>query len=341
MRNVNTKPNRARYFRRTYRLKSWLGMLVLSGAPVVITECTTPAHSPTIPKDGLEATSPIVPVRSCPDGAVRINGATFRFQGELVTVGSFCMDRFEATCGAYADCIVARACSPIPQFPWEGLEIDASAESQTAVSRTAGLRKDYWAERDDRSKMIPNSNCDPVDLSPTRASHPMVCVTLDDARALCSFRHGRVPTIEEWQLAARGPGRTLFPWGNSVGKSVAPSYPDSAVVGSYPDDTSAEGVHDLLGSVLELATPGNSVPRSWDDRARAWHPAPERYLPNPAVWEEGVTVPGNSRDLDRGIAGGFDSEIVGEPQRPCDLCQGASIQALRRSRDTGFRCVYP
>ncbi len=90
------------------------------------------------------------------------------------------------------------------------------------------------------------------------ASH----VTLDEARAVCAARGGRLPTEDEWIVAAAGARPRRYPWGDTGavcrraawGLSRGPCAtgavgPDT--VGAHPDGASPEGIHDLAGNVSE------------------------------------------------------------------------------------------
>jgi len=79
-----------------------------------------------------------------------------------------------------------------------------------------------------------------------RADHPVVHVSWDDAQAFCAWSQTRLPSEEEWELAARGGlERKVFPWGDELvprGKKGQPEHRMNVWQGKFPDlDTQADG----------------------------------------------------------------------------------------------------
>lgn len=100
---------------------------------------------------------------------------------------------------------------------------------------------------------------------------PVVCVTWEKARTYCEWVGGRLPTEAEWEYAARGPDRFLYPWGNQfVGTRLNycdatcgrlrsdPAWNDgqyySAPVGYYREGASWCEALDLAGNVSVWAS---------------------------------------------------------------------------------------
>jgi formylglycine-generating enzyme required for sulfatase activity len=92
-------------------------------------------------------------------------------------------------------------------------------------------------------------------------NHPATNVSWYDAIAYSRWLsarlgyHVRLPTEEEWQQAAGGTARNIYPWGNSWDSSRANTNQSllnhSTAVGMYPHGVSSQGVFDLVGNVWE------------------------------------------------------------------------------------------
>jgi formylglycine-generating enzyme required for sulfatase activity len=82
-------------------------------------------------------------------------------------------------------------------------------------------------------------------------------ITWVDARRFCAWLGLRLPTEAEWELAARGPRKRRFPWGDHELKSGgfnsrnADPFPYTAPPGSFPEDRSPYGCMDMAGNVQE------------------------------------------------------------------------------------------
>jgi formylglycine-generating enzyme required for sulfatase activity len=98
--------------------------------------------------------------------------------------------------------------------------------------------------------------------------HPINCVTVDQARAFCTWTGKRLVTNDEWTAAAAGADGRPYPWGAeppaaarldacgsecaSVGMYAASDgYVRTAPAGAFPLGATPEGVQDLAGNVAE------------------------------------------------------------------------------------------
>lgn len=83
--------------------------------------------------------------------------------------------------------------------------------------------------------------------------HPVVWVSLDDARAYARWAGKRLPTAIEWQYAAQGTDGRTYPWGNTFDSSRCNSGSGHTVpVDAHPTGKSPFGVQDLVGNVWQL-----------------------------------------------------------------------------------------
>jgi formylglycine-generating enzyme required for sulfatase activity/C-terminal processing protease CtpA/Prc len=101
-----------------------------------------------------------------------------------------------------------------------------------------------------------------------KSDHPVVCVNWHEAQAYCQWAGVRLPTEAEWEYAARGEQRNLYPWGDTPGaalhnfcdqncaesfadETTDDGHPRTSPVESYPEASSWCGALDMAGNVYE------------------------------------------------------------------------------------------
>lgn len=116
---------------------------------------------------------------------------------------------------------------------------------------------------------------------PRRGDHPIDGVSYADAETYCAWKNKRLPTEVEWEKAARGKTKNIYPWGNEPptcaravlddGRTTASSGASTAgcgrngtwPVGSKPDGRSPSRALDLAGNVWEWTA-------TWYDAAHTY-----------------------------------------------------------------------
>ncbi|MCX6048023.1 MAG: SUMF1/EgtB/PvdO family nonheme iron enzyme, partial [Chloroflexi bacterium] len=168
--------------------------------------------------------SPAVPFVTIPAGQYTVGDGV----GEptrTVELDAFAMDQTEVTNRNYQLCVQAGHCAK-------------------PASNASATRSDYF-------------------LEPAFANFPVVNVNWRDANAFCRWAGKRLPTAEEWEIAAGFAPATQhyypFPWGAQfqpqLTNSLATPGNDTRAVGMYhPQGDSPFGLMDMAGNVAEWTT---------------------------------------------------------------------------------------
>lgn len=190
-----------------------------------------------------------------------------------------------------------------------------------------------------------------------RWDHPAVHVSRRDAAAFCGWAGGRLPTEDEWELAARGgKAARLFPWGDALtprgehraniwqgafprGNSREDGFNWTAPVDALPPQN-AFGLHHVVGNV-------------WEWTATQWCPGGGAAAARGAVPGARRVAPGCGRrtraDLARVLAD--EGEVDYVKKGGSFMCHRDSCyryRAAARDKNTanssaanlGARCVY-
>ncbi len=163
------------------------------------------------------------------DGMANLPGGEFEHgeRGEPTYVMACRIGRYPVTNGQYARFLAENPTQPVPYLD------------------------EVWAEPynwDRQRRIYPEG----------KASHPVVLVSWEDARAYCDWAGARLPTEEEWEKAARGEDGRVYPWGDVFDLQRA-NVRESGIgsttpVGVYPDGASPYGLLDCAGNVWEWTT---------------------------------------------------------------------------------------
>lgn len=91
--------------------------------------------------------------------------------------------------------------------------------------------------------------------APGTENHPVTYVSREDARAYARWAGKRLPSEEEWQVAAQGGhARRTWPWGGAVIDPARCNHATAGVtaVDAFPGGRTPEGCWDLCGNTWEL-----------------------------------------------------------------------------------------
>ncbi len=214
-----------------------------------------------------------------------------RYRPHRICLDAYYIDKYEVTKARYAQCVSAMQCTAPTNGPGECLKYVAK-----------------WSD----------------DL-------PVTCVTWRQAVAYCGWRNQRLPTEAEWEHAARGGNKRIYPWGNAapdcsktvmgygkpgnvIPKLCAGNSPSKG--GSRRKDLSPFGLYDLAGNVAEWT-------QDWHD-AEYYAKSPISNPKGPSRGDEKVVRGGQFHDY-RAVSFRLTERSGRQPKIP-----GVGI---------GFRCV--
>ncbi len=144
---------------------------------------------------------------------------------------------------------------------------------------------------------------------------PVVGVTFGQAVTYSTFVNKRLPTEEEWEFAARGTDKRIYPWGNTWEKGKANAHgegKDFTEVGKF-SGVSPFSIYDMVGN-------------AWEWTSSEFKAYPNGKLP--------TDVPKGDIRVIRGGSYQSDDKYATTTYRTGWLAQGADTYA-----QTSFRCV--
>lgn len=184
-----------------------------------------------------------------------------------------------------------------------------------------------------------------------KADHPVVGVAYHDTIAFCKWAAEvtglpvRLPTEPEWEKAARGTDRRLYPWGDEweadrCNSSEAKSNGTVPVGHFSPAGDSPYGIAGMGGNVQDwLISIFGPYPYDPEDGREKLIEDPESKELTPEFHETGTTSLPQSMEASLGkstIRGGS----WRQPKVESRCAYRSWAAPMHRSDDTGFRCCY-
>jgi formylglycine-generating enzyme required for sulfatase activity len=165
------------------------------------------------------------------------------FPERLVALDAFKIDNAEVTVGNYKECVKTGECAA-PN--WGDCKVYTHQGYQFALRVPKALKSN---------------------------GVPMSCVTREEAATYCAFVGGKLPSNDQWEKAARGTDKRMFPWGNNWSSDLGnwaeedifrtpvvgelDGFASVALPGQFPEGRSPFGLYDTAGNVSEWVADGD------------------------------------------------------------------------------------
>jgi formylglycine-generating enzyme required for sulfatase activity len=209
---------------------------------------------------------------------------------QTVALPAFELARYPVTNGQYKGFIDAGGYDP--KAPWW----DDAARAWLARddAATEGLEEWQRRQRKDQPEFWDNTY-----VGSARPNYPVVGVNWYEATAFCRWLTQQLgngytyvlPSEAEWEYAARGTARRMYPWGDAEPDgeraNYAENYGYTTAVGCFPQGATPEGVLDLAGNVWEWTrSEFRPYPYDRDDGREQGHdPAQKRFTLRGGSWD--------------------------------------------------------
>jgi eukaryotic-like serine/threonine-protein kinase len=193
-----------------------------------------------------------------PKGKVKIGDESQEYQKQKVTevnVDSFAMSKTLITCGDYLNFL-------------NHLHTINPDKAKQKVPRLPHLNIKLWKQDKEGNYALPEASKE----MPWSKDWPIFAISYRDAQSFCrwfSIRLGfqvRLPTVHEWEKAARGLDTRIYPWGNyfdesfchtAIGRLGSQMYP--LAIKQVAKDCSPYGIYDMAGLVSEFCDVSSAV----------------------------------------------------------------------------------
>jgi formylglycine-generating enzyme required for sulfatase activity len=172
----------------------------------------------------------------------------------LVPAGCFILDRPAQTVPEYEVCIDQ-------QFWIDRMEVSYEQLQPYLPQMLDAFSPDNSQEIDESMRELLLSQLEPFIMdqySQVTPNLPPRALNWEQSKAYCDLRGGRLPTSIEWEYAARGPEKWLYPWGNMPDDtrwaSSNTTEGRTVPVDSYPEGASWVGALNMMGNVSEYTS---------------------------------------------------------------------------------------